>query len=123
MSTRHSFDKGDGKMAKVKPEIIEKLGKYINEINTVCRIDRVVLFGSYAKGMQKKDSDIDLAVFSKDINDSNRHRYMSLFLKGILKYKLDIQPVAFNLKELNSPSNDFITNEIKKKGIVLYSRL
>jgi predicted nucleotidyltransferase len=107
-------------VAQVKPEVVKKIRAYIADISKDCRIDRAVLFGSYAKGTQKRDSDIDLAIFSRDIDDSNRHYYMSLFLKRIVKYKLDIQPVAYNLKEYNSDGNDFISSEIKKKGIVLY---
>lgn len=108
-------------MAKISPVVVKKLKHYIDDISGVCRIDRVVLFGSYAKGKQVKDSDIDIAVFSKDINDLNRREYMSLFLKHILKYRLDIQPVAFSLKDYDSDSEDFITMEIKKKGKLIYS--
>ncbi|MDP2166889.1 MAG: nucleotidyltransferase domain-containing protein [Thermodesulfovibrionales bacterium] len=107
-------------MAKVRPSVIKKLRAYASDISEVCRIDKVVLFGSYAKGTQAKESDIDIAVFSREINNSNRHEYMSIFLKHILKYRLDIQPVAFNLKDYDSDSDDFILTEIKKKGIVIY---
>jgi len=41
------------------PEIKDKLKSYISDINRFCRIEKVVLFGSYAKGTPKKDSDID----------------------------------------------------------------
>lgn len=109
-------------MAKVQPEVIKKLKAYIADIGEVCRIDKVVIFGSYAKGTQAKDSDIDIAVFSKDINNSNRHEYISMFLNRIIKYRLDIQPVAFSLKDYDSDSDDFISSEIKKKGIVIYSK-
>ncbi|MBI4822885.1 MAG: nucleotidyltransferase domain-containing protein [Nitrospirae bacterium] len=110
-------------MASVKPSVMKSLEDYVAEISAICRIDRAVLFGSYAKGTQNKESDIDIAIFSKEINDSNRHKYMSLFLRHILKYKLDIQPLAFNTKEYNSLSDDFIAGEIRKKGIVIYRRV
>lgn len=109
-------------MAKIKPLVLKKIKNYIDDISNICQIERVVLFGSYAKGSQERDSDIDLAVFSSEINDSNRHRYMSLFLRHILKYKLDIQPVAFSLNDYESTSDSFITDETKKKGIILYTR-
>lgn len=109
-------------MANLTPVMIKKLKDYIDDIGKVCHIDKAVLFGSYAKGKQSKDSDIDIAVFSRDINNSNRHKYMSLFLKHILKYRLDIQPVAFSLQDYDSEPDDFITVEIKKRGKVLYSR-
>jgi len=108
-------------MAKIEPEIRKKIKKYISEISGVCRVDKVVLFGSYAKGTPKKDSDIDLAIFSREINDANRREFISLFLKHILKYKLDIQPLAFNIKDYESNSNDFIS-EIKRTGILLFQK-
>ena len=108
-------------MAEIKPSISRKLKKYIAEISEVCRVDRVVLFGSYAKGTYDKDSDIDLAVFSKDINDANRHEYMALFLKHVFKYKLDIQPMAFSLKDYHSKSNGLIMDEIRKNGVDIHA--
>lgn len=109
-------------MAKINAAIVKEIKNYISDIRSICPIDKAVLFGSYAKGTQRKDSDIDIAVFSRKINDSNRHKYMSLFLTHILKYRLDIQPIAFSLKEYNSATNEFITDEIKKKGIVVYNK-
>ena len=109
-------------MARIKPSIMKKLKDYTAEINLICRADKVVLFGSYAKGTQSKDSDIDIAVFSKDINDSNRHRYMTLFLKHSFKYLLDIQPIAYSYNDYTTPADDFVAKEIRKNGIVLYSR-
>lgn len=109
-------------MAKINPIVVKKIKKYIADISSICPIDKAVLFGSYAKGTQVEDSDIDIAVFSREIDDSNRHKYMSLFLKHILKYKLDIQPVAFSLKDYDSQLDKFITDEIKKKGTVVFSK-
>lgn len=45
-----------------KREIIEKLKKYTILLNQHFHVDKVVLFGSYAKGTQHQDSDIDVAV-------------------------------------------------------------
>jgi hypothetical protein len=45
---------------------------------------------------------------------------MTLFLTKIAKYKLDIQPIAFSWKDYITEENDFIKNEIKKKGIEIY---
>ncbi|OGW27203.1 MAG: hypothetical protein A2X59_03255 [Nitrospirae bacterium GWC2_42_7] len=109
-------------MAKVKAVELRKIKDYVSEINAICQVDKAVLFGSYARGIHKKDSDIDIAIFSRKINDSNRHEYLSLFLKHILKYRLDIQPIVFNTKEYNSGMNSFIADEIKKKGKIIFSR-
>ena len=95
---------------------------YIGEINNICPIEKVIIFGSYASGHQSSDSDIDLAIFSKNINDDNRLEFMKIFFMKISKYKLDIQPLAFSFNEFIDGDNDFILNEIKSKGIEIYSR-
>lgn len=37
---------------------------YLKDISSEIKIDKAFLFGTYAKGDYKKDSDIDLAIFS-----------------------------------------------------------
>lgn len=108
-------------MVKISPHIRNALKNYIEEINNICLIEKVILFGSYASGHPSPDSDIDLAIFSKDINDDNRLEFMKIFLMKIGKYKLDIQPLAFSFNEIMAGNNDFILNEIKGKGIEIYS--
>lgn len=42
--------------------IIEKISEYY-------KIDAIILFGSYAKGTENADSDIDIAIISSDFSD------------------------------------------------------
>jgi len=49
-------------------DVIEKLKKYKFLISDHFDIDKMVLFGSYAKGKQREDSDIDVAVIVNSIN-------------------------------------------------------
>lgn len=56
--------------------------KYVDELKKEITIDRVILFGSYARGNPKSYSDIDLAIFSKDFKDKDEIRNMQyLFQK------------------------------------------
>ena len=50
-------------------EIMESINKYIEKISKYYKIDAIILFGSYAKGTQNKDSDIDIAIISSDFKD------------------------------------------------------
>jgi len=108
-------------MHKVPDNIMFIITSYINDVNSICPINKAFLFGSYAYGNYKKDSDIDIAFFSKKFNDKNRTYYMKEFLKKILKYKMDIQPLLFSISDFLQDDNDFIKNEIKKNGIEIYS--
>lgn len=104
-------------MAKVSNKILNNIKKYLNEINKICPIDKAYLFGSYVKGSQNKNSDIDLAIFSRKITDKNQIEYMILFFTKISGYNMDLQPIAFSLYDYFDDGNDFIKNEIKNRGV------
>ena len=50
-------------------EIMESINKYIKKISKYYKIEAIILFGSYAKGTQNEDSDIDIAIISSDFKD------------------------------------------------------
>jgi predicted nucleotidyltransferase len=104
-------------MAKTKAEIIKILKKYLKEVEKVCHVDKAILFGSYAYGRAGKQSDIDVAIFSKNVTDKNRLETMSKIIMLIDKLKLDIQPIVFSYEDYVKEDNDFIAKEIKRKGI------
>jgi predicted nucleotidyltransferase len=52
-----------------KKEIKVIIEKYINEINKLLEIQKVYLFGSYANGTQRPDSDIDIGIFTDKIKE------------------------------------------------------
>ncbi len=108
-------------MSKIKNRIRRAIEEYITEIKQICPIEKVVLFGSHAKRVRDKDSDIDLAIFSRIITDENRLEFTTKFLVKIVKFKLDIQPIAFSYQDYIDEENDFVRDEIRKKGIEIYS--
>lgn len=106
-------------MAKIKDSTKETIKLYLREVEKFCPVDRAVLFGSHASGNAKKCSDIDIAIFSKKINDRNRLEMMSKMVLAGGKFKLDIQPVAFSEKDYFQSDSGFVRTEIKKKGVVI----
>ena len=58
-------------MAKkiISREIMESIEKYIAKISQYYKIEAIILFGSYAKGTENEDSDIDIAVISSDFKN------------------------------------------------------
>src|SRR5207248_6453111 len=61
------------------------------------RIERIVLFGSRARGEAHHESDYDVAVFLKDLADwrAEQRRLMDLKLELIDETGEDIQAIAF----------------------------
>ncbi len=53
----------------ISREIMESIKKYIERISQYYKIEAIILFGSYAKGTENEDSDIDIAVISSDFKN------------------------------------------------------
>jgi predicted nucleotidyltransferase len=93
-------------------EVIEKLIRYRHLLSKHFDIDKVILFGSYANGSQRKDSDIDVAVVVKQVK-GDYFTYTPLLWK--LRREIDdrIEPVLF---ETGKDKSGFL-NAIVKEGI------
>ena len=95
-------------------EIIEKLTNYKLLVSKHFDIDELVLYGSYAKGTQNADSDIDVAVVVNSI-DQDFFTYAPLLWK--LKREIDdrIEPI---LIEKNSDESGFL-KKVLKTGLII----
>ena len=106
-------------MVQIKTEIVNILLRYLKDVETICHVEKAFVFGSYAQGRAGKHSDIDMAIFSRNVNDGNRLEVMTEAIALIDKFKLDIQPIVFSYDDFLNEENDFISNEIKKNGFEL----
>ena len=96
----------------IKNEIIEKL-KPLN-LNTI------ILFGSYAKGKETKDSDIDLLITKNKIDFQIEAKALFLLKDLIKKYKIGFDIVCVTNDFLKNSKDYFFETEIKKRGKILY---
>lgn len=79
-------------------------------------LNKVMLFGSYAKNIQHTWSDIDVALVA-DAFKGIGYEDVRLFSKILIKYPhLNIQPHTYNTKNF-SPDKDPFVEEILKTGI------
>jgi predicted nucleotidyltransferase len=90
---------------RIVDEIIDISSKYKN-------INKVILFGSRARGDNSPKSDIDLAIYA----DSS-----------IVEFIEDIEInthtlLEFDFSNINAASDDFFIKQIKKEGIVIYEK-
>ncbi len=93
--------------------IINIVKKYINEISKKFEIEAVYLFGSYVKGTNHEDSDIDIAVVLKsDINSFDIMVDLMMLTQNI---DLRIEPHPIKTEDFES-GNPFI-DEIKSTGL------
>ena len=94
-------------------EIINSVEEYIKEISKYYDIQEVYLFGSYAKGTNTKDSDIDLAIVIN--NDKNNFDLMTELMNLTKNIDLRIEPHPIKVKDFEE-GNPFV-QEIIDTGI------
>ena len=99
-------------------ETINQLVKaYANDVRSVFPVDRVILFGSHAKGTAHADSDIDIAVilngFTGDYLETSKQLYR--LRRNI---SADIEPV---LLDSSHDESGFVA-EVFRTGQVLSAR-
>jgi len=110
------MSKGTEGMAKkrISEELLETIKMYLNKIGEYYRIDAAYLFGSYAKGTQHADSDIDIAIVSKDISNRINDRIQMMNLTW--KISVDIEPHPYNTKNFRQDEY-MLVGEILRTGI------
>ena len=104
-------------MAKIPSEIIDLIQNFIALVKDDIEIEKVILFGSYAKGTYNLESDIDLAIISPDFKEEDCIDNMAMLLYKANVLKADIQTIPFSIEEYEEPKG--IMEEILKTGIEL----
>ncbi|MBY6809210.1 nucleotidyltransferase domain-containing protein [Clostridium botulinum] len=88
----------------------------INSIQDICKrynfIEKVIIFGSRARGDNDVKSDIDIAVYSK---------------KPILEFIEDVEMntrtlLEFDFSHMNSIQDEFFVEQVTKEGIIIYEK-
>ncbi len=96
-------------------EINELLNEFARKASAILTIEEIILYGSFARGTQHENSDIDVAVIIKELKGDFLDN-SSLLFKIVSKIDSRIEPVLL-LKNHDSPG--FI-DHIKSYGIRVY---
>jgi len=90
--------------------------QYVTDVKKAIPIDKVYLYGSYAKGKQQDGSDVDICFFSQAFETRQPLDILTDLFYLKIKYDKDIliEPNAFPTNELYS-DNPFV-NEILRTG-------
>lgn len=99
-----------------REQVISTLKKELPKLKDEYGVERIVLYGSFAEGTQKKKSDIDILV---DIKKSIGLEFVSLAdrLEEILGRKVDLATYAHFRRSLNNPKYKHIAEGIEKSMI------
>lgn len=100
---------------KIDQRLISGIKKYKGKIGA----DKIVLFGSYARGDYTEDSDVDLILVSRKFKGKKFHaRFKGLWLKWNLKMPVDFIPLT--PEEFEKQKKEVsIVSEALKEGIAV----
>ena len=96
----------------MKYGLSEKVIYAIIQLATDCSIERVVLFGSRARGDYKERSDIDIAAYGGDIDKFGIE--VDEFVPTLLK---------FDVVNMDKPVQSELIDSIEKEGVMLYEKI
>ena len=99
----------------INKEISDIIDKYIAILKANYKVTAIILFGSYAKGTQNEDSDIDIAVVTDDIKTDKFDEEVKMTL---LRRKIDsrIEPHIITVADYENDETPFVI-EVKNTGI------
>jgi len=99
----------------VNQSIIETAKRFTNQLPAEWAVKKAYIFGSYAKGVEREDSDIDIAVVLGNMD--NFYEVQMQLMRIRRKVDLRIEPHPISEKDFNS-TNPFAL-EIQSTGIEL----
>jgi uncharacterized protein len=90
-------------MVKTEREIEEIISRYTIEIEKMgIKPQKILLYGSYAKGNPREDSDIDLVVVSNNFKDMNIRERLELLGIAAGKVFEPIEAIGYTTDEMES---------------------
>ncbi|MFH0887405.1 MAG: nucleotidyltransferase domain-containing protein [bacterium] len=98
-----------------RADIKDKAKKFLEEIHKhKIRVSKAYLYGSYAKGEARQDSDIDIAIISPDFSGN---RYFDTLKIISMRRNIDcrIEPVTYKPEDFED--SDPLVAEIKSTGM------
>ncbi len=96
-----------------KNEAIKIAKRYIDSISKIYPIENAILFGSFAKGINHSDSDIDIAIVFKAVDDIIDMQIELLYLRSDDDLLIEPHPFTVSDFEVTNP----VVAEIMKNGI------
>ena len=101
----------------VEPEIRDIILQYVNVLTTRgIRVEKAVLYGSYASGNFRSGSDLDLAIISPDFG-KDRFEEGKKLLQIAWRVDPRIEPVPISSESYENDTWIPLIYEIRQKGI------
>ncbi len=88
-------------------------------------VQKIIIYGSYARGVQREDSDIDIIIISKDFRDKSIFERVELTTgigRELVKKTKKPFDLLFYSDDEWGEGHSLIINVAKKEGKVVYGR-
>ena len=103
---------------------LKQINKEAKEIAEVVakkyKPEKIILFGSAARGQIRKDSDIDLCIIKKTRLPSYKRIWRVYELLRDMDYEHGVEPIVFTPKEFKEREGYYFVRNILKDGKILY---
>lgn len=93
---------------------MENVNKFKEKVQQYYKVTAIILFGSYAKGTQNEDSDIDIAVISEDFDDIYDCMASLMGLTWDIDARIEPHPIK---KKYFDEVSDYFIKEVIDTGI------
>ena len=106
-------------MYKAGPKVKEIIEEYKKALKThKINVERVILYGSFARGAQREDSDIDLVIVSRDFQGMNLRERLEVLGIAAARIMQPIEARGYTPQEISAtPSNTSFLKEILTVGV------
>lgn len=105
-------------MSKTRREVKEAVEEYKQVLKTMgINVQSVILYGSYAKASQTRDSDIDLVVISADFRNMNLRERLEVLGMAAARIMKPIEAKGYTQEEVKAPLEASFLKDILETGV------
>lgn len=107
-------------MIKRRQEIKKIIKQYTNELQKMgIIVERVLIYGSYAKGHPREDSDIDLLIVSNDFKGKNLRERLEILGLAAGRIFEPIEAMGYTEDEIISKEEGGFSDEVVSNGVAI----
>lgn len=106
-------------MVRTENQIRAVVREFVQALKSAIKVERVILYGSYAAGVARDESDIDIAVLSADFARMSKLAAIQLLAHRRIHCDSMLMPIGYTPAEFDDPNNAF-AREIARTGKVIY---